>query len=72
MFIPIPMPEDDLMELVIAVIDDDEAICGTITLLLESYQRSVPTIPTSNEFFNDLTNDHKPDCAIIDSYLPER
>ena len=66
------MSEDDLMELVIAVIDGDEAIRVAVTLLLKSYQCSVSTIPMGNEFFSDLTNGHKPDCAIIDFHLQER
>ena len=58
------------MDLIIAIVDDDEDIRDATTVLMETCEWEVSTYASSDEFFTDLTNGHKPDCAVLDLHLP--
>jgi len=69
-FIPVHMSEHGKLILhgkVIALVDDDKAVCDSMQALLEVYGLDVRTYPSGSDFLDD-----NPDvaCLIVDYYMP--
>jgi len=53
------------------VIDDDEAVRDSLTLLLESAGFKVRTHPAATAFLDDLSKQNAPSCVLTDVRMPE-
>ena len=55
--------------ILIAVVDDEEAVRIALRRLLRSAEFDVETFPTGAEFLESLKS-HHPDCVVLDLHMP--
>jgi two-component system response regulator FixJ len=55
----------------IAIVDDDEAILDSIQLLLESECWTARLYGRGRQLLEDLSDQFRPDCVILDPHLPD-
>lgn len=53
----------------IAVVDDEEAVCRALKRLLTASSFDVVTFPSGNAFLEALPSS-RPDCAVLDLHMP--
>ena len=56
--------------LLIAVVDDDEAVCNALRRLLRSARFDVETFPSGADFLESV-KEHQPDCVVLDLHMPQ-
>jgi FixJ family two-component response regulator len=57
------------MAVIIAIVEDDEAILDAVQILLEGEGWQVRTYSSGGAFLQDL-DDRQPDCVILDPHMP--
>lgn len=55
----------------IHVVDDDEAVCSAVSMLLESYGFDVRTYSSAQGFLDANDASHDADCLVMDLNMPE-
>jgi two-component system response regulator FixJ len=53
----------------IFIVDDDESVCRSLTILLDTYGYAVDTFIRAEDFFRALKN-NAPGCLILDIHMP--
>jgi FixJ family two-component response regulator len=53
----------------VAVVDSDDAVLDSVSLVLEMHGWQVRTYSTGESFLDDLDR-HQPDCIVLDPHLP--
>lgn len=53
----------------IYIVDDDESVCRSLSLLLDTYGFGVQTFASAAEFLNSILK-HAPGCLVLDVHMP--